>query len=230
MTFNDFTWNFQKINNGSYFDSFELNEFYRVCVDGFGIEIDWNSENKSKLSQVNLLGKLTNKQNKLCGIAYYFIPPVSINNTYMIWESGICIVKEAQNLGLSKAAIKHVKSLFSDHSFQLIGCKSQNPKMFLRYQKFGITYPFDESYSTSQGKKIMSFLISNIKEVKKLHFSKQLNVHSGICTTAYTHGCLGDYKIDIKEAKVLENKLTKLQFNRNNGDAILIISRNKCQE
>lgn len=220
---NKFTWHFQKISEIK--DSFDVKEFHRVCVDSFGIEMDWDSDNRRKFSESTLLGKLLDQTEELCGIAYYSVPEKELENSYLLWEDGICIVKKAQHLGLSSIAIEEAKLLFPEGRFGWIGGKSQNPKIFLRYQNLGKTFPFEQLYATPEGQTLMTFLVENIEELKDLSTSGKLNLSSGICTAAYSHGYLGDYSISLKGAESFENHLKKLGFNRPGGDSVVVIAK-----
>jgi hypothetical protein len=222
---NKFTWHFQKISEiKDSFDVKEVKEFHRVCVDSFGIETDWDSDNKRKFSESTLLGKLLYQTEELCGIAYYSVPEKELENSYLLWENGICIVKKAQHLGLSSIAIEEAKQLFSERKFGWFGGKSQNPKIFLRYQNLGKTFPFEQLYATPEGQTLMTFLVENIEELKDLRESGKLNLSSGICTAAYSR-YLGDYSISLKGAESFENHLKKLGFNRTGGDSVVVIAK-----
>jgi hypothetical protein len=221
---NKFTWHFQKISEIKDKDSFNVKEFHRVCVDSFGIERDWDSENITKFRQSTLLGKLLDQTEELCGIAYYSVPEKELENSYLLWENGICIVKKAQHLGLSNIAIEKAKLLFPEGIFGWFGGKSQNPKIFLRYQKLGKTFPFEQLYATPEGQTLMTFLVENIEELKYLSISGKLNLSSGICTDDYSQ-YLGDYSISLKGAESFENHLKKLGFNRLEGDSVVVIAK-----
>jgi hypothetical protein len=221
----DCVWQFQQLDRNMKIADEIVEEFHQVCVSGFGSESqEWTPNIKLKLSQSTILGRLVNPQEKVCGIAFYSAPDLLFDGTHFLWEDGICIVKELQGNGYSWAAIEQVAKIFPERTFRWVGCRTQNPAMFLRYAKLGKAFPFDELYNTPSGKRLMSFLIENFVEVQEVDVSTQLNRDNGIFSAIYPQGKLGDYRTELGGTDAFEKQLGQWGFQRNRGDAVLIVS------
>lgn len=218
-------WEFQMLYNDAEVSSELLTQCLLVCVDGFGMESsDWVNDNHELFSTSTIFGRLLDEQEKLYGIAYYSIPAVPLsNNSYILWEDGICLVKSAQNKGYSKDAIKRATSLFPERQFNWFGCRTQNPNVMSRYSKMGRLFPFDELYNSPTGQIIMEFLLENILEVRTTYQTGKLNIEDGICTKLYPQGRLGDYLVDLGKVKAFEDWLQKRSFHREQGDAVILV-------
>jgi hypothetical protein len=222
----EYKWEFQLLegNRGIADDESILEEFRQVCVDGFGIESgSWIDDNRSMLLNSTLLGMLINSEGKIYGIVYYSAPQELLDGTYLLWEDGICLRKEVQGKSYSRAAVEGTVKLFQ-RSFKWLGCRTQNPNMFARYKKLGKVFPFDESYDTLIGACVMNFLISNIVEVREVNASNKLNKVNGVCVQTYPQGRLGDYQTGIEGTAEFEKKLEKWGFQREQGDAVVIVT------
>jgi hypothetical protein len=222
---NEYVWQFQRLDRNVEIADKVVKELHQVCVKGFGLDSDeWATDNRLMLSQSTILGRLLNQQRKVFGIAFYSAPDVFLDGTHFLWEDGICLVKEAQRKGYSWTAIEQAVKMFPERIFGWVGCRTQNPAMFLRYAKLGKTFPFDELYDTVNGERVMNFLLENIAEVQEVSALNNLNRRNGICTEVYPQGRLGDYSIELDGAEPFEKQLKQWEFQRDTGEAVLIVS------
>lgn len=225
-----YRWEFQILNQNREIanDASLLEDLHQVCVDGFGMEsAEWTKDNKDMLLQSSLLGKLWDSSGKLCGLAYYSVPEKQLDGDYFLWEDGICLKKEVQGKQYSLAAIKEAAKMFPTRKFGWLGCRTQIPKMFLRYKKLGKVFPFDANYETGIGKCIMDFLRENIQEVREVYQSNKLNISNGVSIATYPLGKLGNYEIGIDGTAEFENRLEQWGFQRDLGDAVVIVAHLK---
>jgi hypothetical protein len=218
-------WEFKHLENGAEIPDEVLGQFLRVCVDGFGFESDdWMYDNQEKLATSTILGRLLDNQGQLYGIAFYSAPAVTLGDSHVLWEDGICLVKLAQHQGHSRSAITKAASLFPERQFNWLGCRTQNPAMIMRYSKFGKLFPFDELYDSTNGQPVMDFLLEHIAEVQTTHQRGKLNTTNGVCTQLYPQGRLGDYRVDLEKAAQFEEQLQCWGFERERGDAVILVS------
>jgi hypothetical protein len=219
------SWEFQQLDGNAEIPDSLVEQCSRVCIDGFGLKAgDWADGNREKLSQSKLFGRLVGNGEKLYGIAYYSVPDARINNSHILWEDGICLVKSVQHKGCSWQAITKAASLFPDRQFNWVGCRTQNPAMLMRYSRFGRLFPFDELYNTSDGQTVMDFLLQHIAEVQTTHQQGKLNTVNGVCTELYRQGRLGDYSVKLNGAGFFEKQLQDWGFQRERGDAVILVS------
>lgn len=219
-------WEFQHLNNNAEDLDDIIGKCKEVCTNGFGLQAhSWASENRSKLSKSTIFGRLVDKTKNFYGIAYYSVPDVTLAGFHFLWEDGICIVKSLQGKGYSQKAIKKAASLFPEHKFYWLGCRTQNPAMLMRYSKFGKLFPFDKHYDTPEGKLVMDFLLAHIAEVQTMYHNGKLNTVNGVCTEIYPPGGLGNYSLKINGAKIFEQQLEDWGFQRDRGDAVLVVSQ-----
>ncbi|MGV0029059.1 hypothetical protein [Phormidesmis priestleyi] len=218
-------WEFQRLDNGAEISDGLLDQLLQVCVDGFGLKSnDWVNDNREMLSTSTLFGKLTDDQGYLYGIAFYSAPDMNLGDSHILWEDGICLVKELQHKGFSRKAIAKAISLFPERQFNWLGCRTQNPAMMMRYSKFGRLFPFDKLYDSADGQPIMEFLIEHIAEVRTTYQRGKLNTINGVCTRLYPQGRLGDYLVDLERAAQFEKQLQSWEFQRARGDAVILVS------
>ena len=221
----DYIWQFKRLDENPEIADEIVEELRWVCVNGFGLESDeWAADNKLMLSQSTILGRLLNQQGKVFGIAFYSAPDVFLDGTHFLWEDGICLVKEAQRKGYSWTAIDQALKMFPERTFGWVGCRTQNPAMFLRYAKLGKIFPFDELYDKVNGERIINFLLENIAEVKEVGALNNLSRGNGICTEVYPQGRLGDYPTEIDGAEPFEKQLKQWEFQRDRGEAVILVS------
>jgi hypothetical protein len=218
-------WEFQRLDNSVEISDKLLDQFLQICVDGFGFESDeWVNDIRKKMATSNILGRLLDEQGQLYGIAFYSSPAVTLGDSHILWEDGICLVKSVQHSGYSRKAIEQAASLFPDRQFNWFGCRTQNPAMMMRYAKFGKLFPFNELYDSSDGQIIMDFLLEHIAEVQTTHQHGKINTINGVCTQLYPQGQLGDYCVDLEKATMFEKQLQSWKFQRQEGDAVILVS------
>lgn len=204
-----------------------------VFYDGFGLPYNpdrsWSApEAAAMVRRCDMVGVLVDKRWQeaiICGCACYVMPeePV-VNALHLIWEDGICIRKPQQGGRWSKPIFELALSTAKQMGRHVgyIGGRTQNPVVMHRYSKFGKLFPFDSRYTTSQGRRVVEFLVGNIWEAQAGEF----NPESGIFRGAYKEGRLGDYPIpETDEVRRWEMLLMKDGFDRNNGDAVAVVAR-----
>ncbi|MEG4518358.1 MULTISPECIES: hypothetical protein [unclassified Microcoleus] len=218
-------WQFKIFEENPDISDVIVENFSRVCLNGFGIERDWTTNIKKKLSNSTMLGMLQNQEGRFYGFATYLASNSLLGGSYLLWEDGICLTKEAQGKGFSRTAIEQAVKIFPKQTFGWIGGRTQNPLILKRYKRLGKTFPFDELYETQTMKSVMDFLIENIPEVKKVYTEKKLNRSNGICTAVYKEGRFGDYPVGIEGTEEFEKQLEQWGFQRARGDAVIIVAR-----
>lgn len=196
---------------------------HEIFLDGFGLEKGWSIERirNERLKKSSILGLLKDNNN-FHGYAFYTIPDVLLDGFHVLWEDAICIKKEHQGKGYSKSILTSICELYPNFKFGWFGGRTQNPIMMKRYAKSGKTYPFDVDYQENDGKILFDFLLKHIAEVKN---SETLDIRTGICHNVYKERKLGKYPDEIKGTFDYEVKLHRWAFNRNNGDAVIVVSK-----
>jgi hypothetical protein len=218
-------WEFQWLDKDAETQDQLLGCFHQVCIDGFGFESDnWINNIRKKLATSTILGSLQDNQGQIYGIAFYSVPAVTLGDSHIVWEDGICLVKAVQHQGYSQKAIKKAVSLFPERRFSWLGCRTQNPAMMMRYSKLGKLFPFNKLYSSEDGQPIMEFLLEHIAEVQTTYQRGKLNTVNGVCTQIYSSGRLGDYQVNLKNAAQFEQQLQAWEFQRDRGDAVILVS------
>ena len=218
-------WEFNSLDGSAKISDDLIEQCSKVCADGFGLKThDWIESNRKKLSQSTIFGRLVSDKKDLYGIAYYSAPDTQLVDSYILWEDGICLVKAVQHRGYSQKAIAEFVSLFPERQFKWLGCRTQNPSMMIRYSKLGKLFPFDELFDSVDGQRIMGFLLEHIVEVQTTYQRGKLNIINGVCTRHYTQGRLGDYLIDIEKANLFEKQFQSWGFQREQGDAVILVS------
>jgi hypothetical protein len=71
----------------------------------------------------------------------------------------------------------------------------------------------------------MEFLLKHITQATAFSGEGFLDLTSGICRNAYAGARLGDYSTDVPGAEAFEKQLLDWGFNRESGDAVLVVSR-----
>jgi len=217
-----YNWQFQILNGISPEDDIATS-IHQVFLDGFALQKGWSIESiKKAFTRSKILGLLVNLNQEICGYAFYSVPDHPLQGTYLLWEDGICLKKEAQGKKLSSQAWKLACSFFSTRKFGWIGGRTQNPLVIKRYAKLGVLFPFQITYAEGEGKLIMDYLSRYIAEVRDV---KHLERDTGICRQVYKEGRLGDYSIQIDGADEYEKLLHAWNFQRENGDALIVVTK-----
>lgn len=221
-----FEWQFQLAQDVDSEDTSLLEEIHRVFLDGFSLSKGWSIEGIGKrLKTTNVVGFLKGEE-KLYGYAFYSAPNELLDGTYLLWEDGICLKKEVQGKNLTRQVIEKASSIFPNRHFGWIGGRTQNPVVIKRYSKLGgALFPFDVSYSSSEGKLLMGHLLEYIEEVKEVHKVQKLDLTNGVCRKIYREGHLGIYPIEVTGTATFEKQLNEWDFQRDSGDAVIIVSK-----
>jgi hypothetical protein len=225
---NQFTWTLSRPKAASDTDHAEcdgwVRDIQRIFKDGFGLPSDWRSESiRRKLGHCSLFGFLSEKEKPnatALGYAVYSIPNEPFRGRCILWEEAICIVKDARirGMGLSFAALRNAMACFPELDFGFVGGRTQNPVIFKRYASLGKLFPFDFGYSSEEGRDIMRFLKSHIPDTDSAEET------TGISRKQYREGKLGDYRVHIEGGERFESWLEERQFDRDNGDAIILVA------
>ena len=196
-----------------------------VFLDGFGFPPDanaWSIEGVKKDFRIsNLLAILQDEiTKKIFGYSMFYIPENPLfDDKYILWNNATALRQEIHGKGYYSLGFFHeVVKKFPDKQIGWAGGRSQNLLIYLRYSKLGKLFPFAEQYNTDEGKQLMTFLKRNVDEVH----SQAVNENNGIAFNVYKEGVLGDFRDDIVDTKIFEEKLKKWNFNRENGDTLVV--------
>jgi len=217
-----------------------------VFRDGFGIPRDkvrWSADAAADMVRRSTLTFVLTDDDTLSseisGYACYVCPGARVDaRHHLLWEDGICIQKRFQKTDSvsdkpgwgAKAlanALSEVERL--GQRVRYLGGRTQHPGVISRYAKFGITYPLDEDYSTPAGMALVAFLLEHIDEVKKTYHKNSeatFDRRSGIFKKCYSEGRLGDYLVPTTaKVKAREARLSSLGFDRDRGDAVVVVAQ-----
>lgn len=224
----EFDWQFRRFERQNSVNKAELGmwvtDIQRIFRDGFQSATDWLSDGiRRKLSHSSLVGFLadqTSANTRTYGYAIYDVPRQLYKGKSLIWEDAICTVSDPciRRQGLSKTALEKAMSHFPERDFGFVGGRTQNPVVFKRYASLGKLFPFDFGYSSEEGRDIMHFLKSHVPDTDSAEET------TGICRKQYREGKLGDYRVDIEGGERFESWLEERQFDRDNGDAIIVVA------
>ena len=208
------------------FDEGFLKSIHQVYLNGFGKTEGWSLEGINASLLRSSIRAFLMKNDEIVGYAFYTVPSVTLDGTHMLWENAICLKKGAQKQGLTRGIIERVVKLFPSKKIGWIGGRTQNPLVFKRYSELGKMFPFHVRYDTDDGKQVMAFLVEHIRQAKTFSGAAAfLDQASGICRNAYADGRIGDYSTEVPGAEAFERQLLEWGFNRDNGDAVLVVSR-----
>lgn len=201
-----------------------LKTIHNIFKDGFGRE-GWSLKGIKKVHKnSSIIGLLQNDTGNIIGYTFYYIPNQSLFGKYLLWNNATCIRKEFQGKGYyGTILIDSIINQFPDFDFGYTGGRSQNYKIFVRYQKLGHCYPFDNLYNDSnKGRKLMEYLATHIEEVKQI---KQLDSRTGVAYKVYREGML--LNVNNKHLDGFEkinSFLERVNLNPNQGDALIVVS------
>ena len=125
----------------------------------------------------------------------------------------------------SRRLFEEACSLFPGRTFGWIGGRTQNPLVMSRYANFGEVFPFDIPYIDDFGKKLMDFLLMHVTGIQQAAEKGALDPYTGICRGVYHEGKLGNYATSIEGTERFEQMLRRWSFERDGGDAIVVVSR-----
>lgn len=217
-----FTWKFRKVSDMGAIDKTMVKAIHDVYLDGFGEEEGWSDEGIGKMfDHSKVLGLLTTDTDGIVGYAFYAIPELLLMGSHMLWENAICVKKSAQGRRNTSGIWYRASALYPGRTFGWIGGRTQNPLIMSRYKKLGYLFPFETAYDEGDGRLVMEYLLANIEEVSS---APPLDKGNGICRRKYKRR-LGDYELGIEGTEELEAKLSAWEFDRDKGDAVIIVSR-----
>jgi len=219
-------WTLQRKESSCEFSEQTVQSILRTFRDGFGIP-GWSEEGvRRRLMKSDIACFLLGVDKTVYGYALYFIPSMPLNGRFLLWENSIALAKNVQGKGFSSQILRRVLKAYPEKEFGWVGGRTQNPLIFKHYSALGGTlFPFDESYTSEEGRKLLNYLIQNIPEVSSVDQKDQLEKDHGICKRIYKEGRLGDYDDRISGTSCFERKLKAWGFNRNDGDAVVLINR-----
>lgn len=123
------------------------------------------------------------------GYAFYKIPSQELLGKKLLWTDARCLRKKMQNKGFGSQILRDMLQE-TPSTYGWIGGRIQNPMVMKTYRRTGKTYPFDEDYSSVEGKQIMHNLQEYLQEMRDVEI---FDVTVGIARAAYHEGRLGDY-------------------------------------
>lgn len=221
-----YSWDFRLVDPQEQVSDEVAEGIHRAFLDGLNLAEGWSIEGAKRVfSRSTVAGLLTQGEQEIEGYAFYNIPEVQLDGSYMIWEDGICLKKHLQGRGLAsfERLLAKICGLFPGRAFGWVGGRTQNPLVILRYARLGTNYPFDAKYSEGEGQTLLRFLVQNIADVNEVKAT--LDYSTGICRGLYPEGRLGDYGRTIDGAEAIECSLAEWGFDRNAGDAVITATR-----
>lgn len=199
---------------------------YRDAMGSEGWSVD---EICDRAEKSTALGLLKDAKNNIGGYLLVTVPSEPLNDKHILWIDSISVRKALQKHGYYQRGIKKVMKKFSKYyTFGFVGGRSQNPLIFYLRDKLSDNklYPFDDLYPGE----LMEYLINHVYEVGEPYDEGKLkneDLKRGICRKIYKKGKLGDYEenIDRGRSAKFEAKLKEWDFQRQKGDALIIIKQ-----
>lgn len=224
-----YSWKFEFIASPDAFPEHLILEILDIFQDGFGFERDegWSHAGVQRaLHRSRIVGFLTDELGRSVGYAFFSAPEAELEGTYLLWEDSVCLRQMVQGKGFaSRELFEKACSLFPGRAFGWIGGRTQNPLVMLRYANLGEVFPFDVPFIDDLGKKVMGFLLAHVTGIQQAAEKGALEPHTGICRGAYHEGKLGNYATSVAGTERFEQMLRRWSFERDGGDAIIVVSR-----
>lgn len=216
-------WVFFDLRTGQNFNELFHSKIRKVYVDGFysgsylkdGIPFKSLSNRLKQSTDLAIL--CDDISDDFFGYAFFSVPEKCFDGRGIIWQDSIALNKSLQSKGFAKQVYQLIKGKYP--CAQLLGGRTQNPAIIKSFCKKGKAFPFDESYSTENGKRLFQFLKENIPEVTE---SIGINENTGIVCGKYGDR-LGDYEDDWNGIERQKEFLEKNSFNSLDGDAVVIV-------
>jgi hypothetical protein len=221
----DYEWRFETQKVSEHVDEAFLRSIHQVYLDGFSKTQGWSLKGIQDVVTRSSVRGFLRKRNEVVGYAFYSVPAQPLDGTHMLWENAICLKKDAQGHGLTRGIIEKVIDLFPNVKFGWIGGRTQNPLVFKRYSDLGKIFPFVARYDTDEGRKIMDFVLKHIPQATTFSGQGFVDRTNGVCSNAYSGGRLGEYSTNVPATEAFEKQLRDWGFKRENGDAVLVVSR-----
>lgn len=219
-------WQFEFLSSADNFPEEKIHEIVDTFRDGFGLKDGWSIKSaRHAISRSTILGLLRDENGLISGYAFYTIPDALLKGTNFLWEDAICIRKYLQGKKwTSQPLMDAICRFLPEKTFGWLGGRTQNPRVLLRYASLGNLYPFGiKKDEEPESAAVLDFLFQHIKEVKDDW--PVVDPKTWICKGIYPEGKLGDYSIDIKGCEEFERELIGNGFNRDAGDAVIVVSR-----
>lgn len=220
------TWNFQTLHGDTAINEADVEQILATFRDGFALPGGWSLAGVHEaLQRSTVLGLLRDAEGMVFGYAFYSIPQAMLDGTYLLWEDALCLRRAVQGCGYTRSLVRKVCDLFPDRAFGWVGGRTQNPVVMLRYAGMGGTlFPFLQAYDSAEGRALLGFLLEHLEEVRQPHEAGTLDAATGICRAVYPEGRLGNYPVDCDGAALFERQLADWGFDRERGDAVLIVT------
>jgi hypothetical protein len=221
-----YTWHFQTLHDDSTINETDVEQILATFRDGFALSEGWSLAGvREALQRSTVLGLLRDAEGMIFGYSFYSIPQALLEGTYLLWEDALCLRRAVQGCGYTRPLVKKVCELFPDRVFGWVGGRTQNPVVMLRYAGMGGTlFPFLQAYDSAEGQVLWDFLLEHLEEVRQPHEAGTLDAATGICRAVYPEGRLGDYPVDCDGAALFERQLADWGFDRERGDAVLVVT------
>lgn len=195
-----------------------------IFENGMGINGYSEARIWEQLNQSTLIG-LLQQQGNMMGYFFVTIPESQLHHQSLLWIDACCIYKTLQSKGLYARALAILYDIYQYQGFGWLGLRTQNPVMMHLIDKMNANdlYPFDKYYDSE----IINYLIDNVYEARKPYLANRLELHTAICKKVYAEGRLGKYPdaIDKGRTSYFETKLKSFQFERDAGDAIILLKK-----
>lgn len=199
-----------------------IGQIKSIFRDGFDTERDWLEEKiRLRLSRATVIGLLQTQNGPPAGYAIYSSPDEKFDDRFVLWEDGVCVRRALQGQGLTTRLLWNICH-FMGRDFGWFGGDTQNPLVYKRYARLGRLFPIDAPFTTTQGKRLLRFLLANVLQVRDR--IKELDVMSGRLKGIYREGRLGRYPIGVAGAESFEEYLELHSIDRERGDALLLVA------
>lgn len=221
-----YAWHFQTLHGDTAINEADVEQILATFRDGFALPGGWSLAGVHEaLQRSTVLGLLRDAKGAIFGYAFYSIPQAMLEGTYLLWEDALCLRRAVQGCGYTRSLIEGVCTLFPNRAFGWVGGRTQNPVVMLRYAGMdGTLFPFSRAYDSEEGRALLDFLLEHLEEVRQPHEAGTLEAATGICRAVYPEGRLGDYPVDCNGAALFEPQLADWGFDRERGDAVLIVT------
>lgn len=219
-------YNWKRLEEEEIFDFDEeiQNRFLDIAKNAFG-NYTWSTSSyrRTFVQKNNYAYVLLDENNEKHGFVIVEIPPVDLEGKQFVFLRKIALDDsvKGKRLGLRFFIEEFKKDNFNVH-IAYIGLKTQSPYMMRAIKNIcKKTYPFEDNYLSEEGANILKFVQTNTLELTdNIDFDKR----TGILNSCYGQK-LGNYDLDVPGVEDEEEYLQKHDFNREQGDALLLIGK-----
>jgi hypothetical protein len=205
----------------------DIQDVIAIFEDGFG-QPGWSYEGiKTRFKASTVGGFLEDDSGLRFGYAFYSMPLLLFKGAHILWEDAICVRKSLQGARHASpatvwpAAWNAARDVFPGKTVEWVGGRTQNPLVMHRYWRQTASdsvYPIRRDYQSGEGKELAALLQFSIAELESMPIPSD-----GILRGRYGKR-LGDYAIE-SDYSGIEDWLLKHNFNRDAGDAVVMISK-----